>query len=304
MRCINHRGHAMNETNAAVTTERPAEVVIRPLSAVMGAEVIGLDVAQPMSAVTRERIESAFHQYQVLCFRDQMLSTDSLVAFTEVWGVPGEHTMPGQLRDGITQVNIASNADELGRPNGRHPDPTAMRWHTDRSWRPDPVTATLLYGVETPRDGGDTLFCNTAMAYEALPAPMRQRIDPLRVIHSVEWSRRMGRGHEATEYELRIAPPQAHPLARRHPATGRRAIYAGCHAWKIDGMPEDEGRALLDELMSFATQDRFVYRHQWRRHDLLMWDNRCTFHMATPYDTAREVRTMYRTVVAGGPTAD
>lgn len=177
-----------------------------------------------------------------------------------------------------------------------------MRWHTDRSWRRDPVTATLLYGVEVPPEGGDTLFCNAAKAYESLSSDMKKRVDSLRAIHSVEYSRITGGGHLATEYELRIAPPQPHPLARVHPATGKRALYIGCHAWKIEGMPNDEGRKLLDELTEYSTQAEFVYRHKWRKHDLLMWDNRCTLHMATPYDASTHLRTMYRTVVAGGPT--
>lgn len=288
-------------TRAGVDARAP-QPVIRPLSSVMGAEVIGVDVARPLSPELRRLLEEAFHEYKVLCFRDQLLTTDSLVAFTANWGTPGEHTMPGQVRDGITDVNIASNADEHGRPNGKHPDPTAMRWHTDRSWRRDPVTATLLYGVEVPAEGGDTLFANTALAYASLPQPLKDTVTPMTVIHSVEYSRITGGGHRATAYELSIAPPQPHPLARIHPATGQRALYIGCHAWKIDGMPEAEGRQLLDDLLAFATQPEFVYRHKWRRHDLLMWDDRCTLHSATPYDTARELRTMYRTVVAGSPT--
>ncbi len=90
----------------------------------------------------------------------------------------------------------------------------------------------------------------------------------MKVIHSVEYSRRTADGPPATEYELRIGPPTPHPLARKHPLTGRRAIFLGCHAWKIDGMPEEAGRALIDELMAFTTQERFVYRHVWRKHRL------------------------------------
>lgn len=293
----------MNQTSRTLTLKRPRSpsFAIRPLDPVMGAEVLGLDVSRPLPPETKKTLEDAFNEYKLLCFRDQVLTTDSLVAFTRTWGEPGEHTMPGQLREGITEVNIASNADGDGKPNGKHPDPTAMRWHTDRSWRPDPVTATLLYGVEIPGEGGDTLFCNTAKAYEALSDEMKNRIDSMKVIHSVEYSRLTGGGPKATEYELKIAPPQAHPLARIHPATGKRAIYTGCHAWKIEGMSDEDGRDLLDYLTDFATQEDFVYRHKWRRHDLLMWDNRCTFHSATPYDTSKELRTMYRTVVAGSP---
>ena len=293
--------------NHAVEMARPArsaEMVTRPLGPVMGVEVIGLDLSQPLPEGVFDRLQQLLIDCKVVCFREQSLSMDAQVAFTELWGPALEHTMDGQVKTGARRlVQLASNAGPDGKPNGKHPDVTAMRWHTDRSWRSEPAFATLLYGVEVPAVGGDTLFCNTAMAYEALPAEMKRRIDPMQVIHSVEYSRRTADGPPATEYELRIGPPTPHPLARKHPVTGRRAIYLGCHAWKIDGMPEAEGRALIDELMAFATQERFVYRHQWRRHDLVMWDNRCTFHAATPYDTAKELRIMHRTVVQGGPTA-
>jgi len=268
----------------------------------MGAEIIGVDLAQPLSAEQRAQVDAGFNRYMVLCFRDQALTMDELVAFSQTWGPLTEHTMPGQLRDGITAINIATNAGPDGKPNGRHPDLTAMRWHTDRSWRVDPALATILYGVDVPSAGGDTLFVNCALAYDALPDARKRSVDNLNAIHSVEYSRRTGDGPAATEYELRNHPPTPHPLARRHPVTGRRALYIGCHAWKIEGMPEAEGRQLLDELLAFATGAAYVYRHQWKRHDLLMWDNRCTLHAATPYDTARELRTMWRTVVAGGPT--
>ena len=278
-------------------------VEINPLSDVMAAELIGLDLSQPMSSGQREAVDRAFNDYKVLCFRDQDLTLDELVAFSRTWGPLTEHTMPGQLRDGITEVNIATNKGADGKPNGKHPDLTAMRWHTDRSWRRDPAMATILYGVEVPSVGGDTLFVNCTKAYDGLPAEMKARVDPLFAIHSVEYSRRTAPdGPAATEYELRNHPPVAHPLARTHPATGKRSLYIGCHAWKVDGLPEDEGRRLLDELLHFATQAPYVYAHRWRRHDLLMWDNRCTLHAATPYDTSQELRTMYRTVVSGGPT--
>ncbi len=277
-------------------------VAIRRLSPVMGAEIIGMDLSRPLSAAQQSEIDAAFNRHMVLCFRDQNLSMDELVAFSKTFGPLTEHTMPGQLRDGITEINIASNAGPDGRPNGKHPDLTAMRWHTDRSWRRDPALATILYGVDVPSEGGDTLFVNCAAAYDGLPDATRRHLDTLFAIHSVEYSRKTGNGPAATEYELRNHPPVAHPLARVHPATGRRALYIGCHAWKVDGLPEDEGRRMLDELLAHATGDDYVYRHKWRLHDLLMWDNRCTLHAATPYDTAKELRTMYRTVVSGGPT--
>lgn len=294
----------MNETAQIATNGRVAKMVTRPLGPVMGAEVIGVDLSQPLPPGVFKTLEQLLIEYKVLCFRDQSLSLDQQVAFTELWGPPLEHTMDGHVQAGARKlVQIASNVGPDGKPNGKHPDVTAMRWHTDRSWRAEPALATLLYGVEVPAFGGDTLYCNTTKAYEALPDDVKRRVEPMKVIHSVEYSRRTADGPPATEYELRIGPPTPHPLARTHPVTGRRAIYLGCHAWKIDGMSEEKGRKLIDELMAFATQEQFVYRHKWRRHDLTMWDNRCTFHAATPYDTAKEIRIMHRTVVQGSPTA-
>jgi alpha-ketoglutarate-dependent taurine dioxygenase len=211
--------------------------VIRPLSHVIGAEVTGIDVARPLSRDVHRQLEEAFDTFKLLCFRDQMLTTDSLVAFARSWGPVAEQTMSGLPGGETAHVSIASNADENGRPNGRRPDPASMRWHTGRSWRRDLVTATLLYGLEVPSEGGDTLFANTAMAYEALL-----------------------------------------PCSR-----------------------ETGGGSLLDDLIEFATRPEFVYRHKWRPRDLLMWDDRCTLHCDTPYDPARELRTMFRTVVASVP---
>lgn len=279
-----------------------ADIVIRPLSPIMGAEIIGADVSSPVPPETMQRFKDALHQYKVLAFRDQDLSKEQLIAFSKQWGPLGEHIMPGATRAGVPEVNVMSNANAEGKPNGKHPDPTAKRWHTDRSYMPRPALATLLYGLEVPDVGGDTLFANTTMAYDNLPDDVRQRIDGLNAVHWVVHSRRTGGVALATEDEKKKAPPITHPLARIHPATGRKAIYAGCHAWKVENLPEEEGRELLDYLTNFAIQDRFVYAHKWHRHDLVIWDNRCTFHAATDYDPAKELRIMYRTIVEGDAT--
>jgi taurine dioxygenase len=284
------------------TATHRADVIIRPLSPIMGAEIIGADVSKPVPPGLFRRFKDALHQYKVLAFRDQELSKDQLIAFSRQWGPLGEHIMPGATRAGVPEINVLSNANAEGKPNGKHPDPTAKRWHTDRSYMPRPAMASLLYGFEVPSVGGDTLFSNATLAYDNLPDDVRQRIDTLNAIHWVVHSRRDGGVALATEEEKKKAPPIKHPLARKHPATGRKAIYAGCHAWKVDGLPEEEGRELLDYLIAHAVQDRFVYAHKWKRRDLVMWDNRCTFHAATDYDTAKELRIMYRTVVEGEPT--
>ena len=292
----------MNNSAAIRESVKQTSFSTKALSPAMGLEIRGLDISQPLDTGTLDALKRLFLEHHVLCFRDQDLSLEQQVAFTRYWGPTLEHTMADQLQGVLNEVQIASNVGPDGKPNGKNPVETAMRWHTDRSWRPEPALATLLYGVETPRTGGDTLFCNTAKAYEALPVETKAKIDTLRVIHSVEYSRRAAGGPLATDYERQVGPPTAHPLARKHPETGARAVFLGSHAWTIEGMSEAEGRALIDELMEFTTQDAFVYRHKWRRHDFVMWDNRCTLHAATPYDTASEIRITHRTVVQGGPT--
>jgi taurine dioxygenase len=277
-------------------------ITIRPLSSVMAAEVIGADLSRPLSATDLALFEEAFNRYKVLVYRDQNLTKEQLLAFSKRWGPLGEHIMPGAASDDYEEINVMSNKGPDGKPTGKHPDPTAKRWHTDRSYMPRPAKATFLYGLEVPTVGGDTLFANATMAYDALPDDVRNRIDKLNAIHWVEHSRRTGGVALATEYELKKAPPVRHPLARPHPATGRKAIYCGCHAWKVEGLPDDEGRALLDYLIGFAVEERFLYRHKWRTRDLLMWDNRCVFHAATDYDTAKELRVLYRTIVEGDAT--
>ena len=277
-------------------------IAIRSLSHVMGAEIIGADLSHAVSDADLAKYQDALNRYKVLVYRDQDLTKEQFLAFSRRWGPLGEHIMPGAAADDYEEINVMSNKGPDGKPTGKHPDPTAKRWHTDRSYMPRPAMVTLLYGLEVPAVGGDTLFANGTMAYDALAPDVRTRIDKLNAIHSVEHSRRTGGVALATDYELKRAPPVRHPLARPHPATGRKAIYCGCHAWKVEGLPDDEGRALLDYLIGFAIEERFQYRHKWCAHDLLMWDNRCVFHAATDYDTAKELRVMYRTVVEGEPT--
>jgi alpha-ketoglutarate-dependent taurine dioxygenase len=277
-------------------------ISIRPIGSVMGAEVVGADLSRPASDADLAQYREALHRFKVLCFRDQRLTKEQLIAFSRQWGPLGEHIMPGAAADDYQEINEMSNKGPDGKPTGKHPDPSAKRWHTDRSYMPKPAMATFLYGLEVPSVGGDTLFADGAKAYDALPDDVRNRIDRLNAIHNVEHSRRTGGVALATEYEKRRAPPVRHPLARVHPGTGRKSIYCGCHAWKVEGLAEEEGRALLDYLIDFAVQERFQYRHKWRARDLLMWDNRCVFHAATDYDTATELRVLYRTIVEGDAT--
>jgi alpha-ketoglutarate-dependent taurine dioxygenase len=175
----------------------------------------------------------------------------------------------------------------------------SQRWHTDKSFRPEPSLATILHAVTMPPEGGDTCFANMYAAYEALPAAEQNELGSVRVIHSWELSREKA-GEKATPEEIRDAPPMSHPLVRVHRDTGRRCLFMGEHASHFEGHPREIGRARLAALERHATQERFLYRHKWRAGDVLMWDNRCLLHRADQnFDAARFPRVLQRTCLRG-----
>ena len=263
---------------------------IRPLSDVMAAEVVGLDVAKPLDAATKQTVYDAFLKHKVLCFRDQVLSQDQQVAFSEQFGTLERHA--------VSNRNNASNAN--GQPSG---SVKSTMWHSDKSFRPQPCSATILHAVTLPPNGGDTCFADMSAAYDALSDQTKTDLGGVKVVHSWELSRE-NIGKSLTAEEIADAPPMSHPLVRTHPETGRKALFMGMHASHLDGQPVEASRARIIALEEHATQDRFVYRHAWRNGDILMWDNRCLLHRADPnFDAAHYPRIMHRTCLRGTPTA-
>ncbi|MFT5174506.1 MAG: taurine dioxygenase [Gammaproteobacteria bacterium] len=277
----------------------PASLQVRRVGETLGGEVSGVDLSKPITDAERQGIMDALHAHKVIVLRDQHLDKEQMVAVTRRLGPIGENILPGEADGGRNEVAVASNAGADGKPNGQHTDFSSLRWHTDRSFMPRPAAATLFYGVTVPSSGGDTLFADTVAAYEALPAAMKARIDEQWALHWVGYSRdaRNGGLGAVGADVLQQAPPVRHPLVRPHDVTGEKAIYCGCHAWKVEGMDEASGRALLDGLVAHASQDQFVYRHQWRNNDLVIWDNRSTLHAGTAFAGDKELRLMYRTIV-------
>jgi taurine dioxygenase len=268
---------------------------IRPLSPVLAAEIVGLDLRQALDAATRQAVYDAFIRYHVLCFRDQHLTQDEQIAFTIQFGTLERHIIRNRST-GNPLVHIVSNLGADGKPSGKVGSTT---WHTDKSFRPEPSLATILHAVTMPPTGGDTCFANMIAAYAALPAAEQAELAGQRVIHSWELSQQKS-GLTATAAEIADAPPMSHPLVRVLPETGEKALFMGQHASHLDGRPMADGRARLAALEAFATQERFVYRHHWRAGDLLMWDNRCLLHRAdTNFDAAQHPRVLHRTCLRG-----
>lgn len=267
----------------------------KPLSNALGASVDGLDLREPLTATTKQAVYDAFLRYHVLCFRDQHLSEAQQIAFTEQFGTLERHLARNR---GVSNpfVHIVSNLNAEGKPSGVI---ASTAWHSDKSFRPLPSLATILYALVMPPDGGETCFANMVAAYEALPDAEKAELENMRVVHS--WEISIARaGGKATPEEIADAPPIAHPLVRTIPETGRKALFMGERAVFFEGFSEDAGSARLDALTAHAVEERFVYRHKWTLGDLIMWDNRCLLHRAnTNFDAARYPRVLQRTCLRG-----
>jgi len=278
------------------TNASGADYRITPLSEVMGAEVVGIDLSRPLDTVTREAVYKAFLDHQLLVFRDQELDKLHQIAFSEQFGVLERHTLRNKGLDDFPLVHVVSNLNAASKPSGTV---NSTLWHSDKSFRPEPSLATILHAVTLPPNGGDTVFANMYAAYEALPDSEKAALEGVRVIHSWILSRE-NIGRVMSEEEKQDAPSMSHLLVRTHPETGRKCLFMGMHASHLEGMPLEEGRARIEALEAHATQPQFVYRHRWRAGDVLMWDNRCLLHHADPnFDAGRYPRVLHRTCLRG-----
>jgi len=282
----------------SLTLERQT-FTVEPLSPILGAAVVGLDLRQPLTEDTKRAVYDAFIRYHVLCFRDQQLDQDQQIAFSEQFGTLERHMA---MNRGMTNplVHIVTNLGPDGKPSGKV---ASTKWHSDKSFRPQPSLATILHALVMPPDGGETCFANMIAAYEALPESEKAELAGVRVVHSWEISRQRA-GSKATPEEIADAPPMTHPLVRTIPESGRKALFMGEHASYFEGQPEEVGRVRLEKLVAHAVEERFVYRHKWSAGDLLMWDNRCLLHCAnTNFDAARFPRVLQRTCLRGAAPA-
>jgi taurine dioxygenase len=275
-------------------------ISVRPLTAHLGAEISGVKLAEDISDEVFHAIYRAYLRYQVLLFPPQDLPPGRQVEFARRFGEVQIHVMNQYHADGFPELYRLSNLDDQGRPNGRHPDKGTLYWHTDGSWRRVTGQATIIYGEVVPEVGGETHFCDMYGAYERLNPPWKARIANLRAVHNLDFSRTRRHGEDPmSEAQRRETPPVDHPVVRTHPETGRKCLYLGDHAESIVGMPYAEGRALIEELNVLAVHPDLTYEHRWTPKELIVWDNRCVMHRATPYDPATQGRVVRRCTVLG-----
>ncbi len=273
---------------------------INPLSDVAGAEISDLDLSKPLTPNLCSAILTAMDEFHVLCFRNQELSKEAQYNFTLNFGEIEGHV--GELKSGerYPLVHTVTNLDEAtGKPTLKPASDGNYFWHTDKSYHAVPSLLTMLHAIELPPMGGDTLFANMLLAFDALSATEKKELSELRAIHSWEASRQNTGNRPATEEQKRERPPVSHPLIRTQ-NNGKKSLYLGAHISHIENHDYDTGRKRLADLLERATADKFVYRHKWLAGDLTLWDNRVLLHRADRnYEMSLHPRILHRTVVKG-----
>jgi len=275
-----------------------AQLDCRPLREDFGVEIRGINLNE-IAPPEEQAIVEAFQAHGALLLRGQALAAEQFERFVALFGEAEDHTLKQYTLPGHPKIFMLSNRIENGRPVGAHND--GIGWHTDHGFKALPVMCTMLHALQVPPEGSDTLLADLCAAYEALPAERRARLDGLHLLHSYEYlMTTRAHGRSALTDEVRAENPDVvHPLVRTHPANGRRALWVSGGTRGIVEMPGEEGMALIEELLGFVTEDRFVYRHKWQVGDVLVWDNRCTLHTGTLFDDTRYIREMYRMWVKG-----
>ncbi len=271
---------------------------LRELSYALGAEVTGVDIANPLNLTDVKNVRDAFLKHGILLFRGQHISSEQFVTFSRQFG---------ELDDNKTRKTRDATHHEISRlinmpkPDGDFADThyAGSDWHSDSSFKTAPTDISLLHAVEVPDVGGDTQFANMYLAYETLSDGMKALLQSLDGVH-VQEEKLLDHSTPERLRESRRAKTIAHALVKVHPETSRKSLYVGDKVQLFAGMTAEESRPLIDFLCGHARRPQFIYRHQWQKNDVLMWDNRCTNHNALGnYDRRNKVRHMEKIATIG-----
>ncbi len=289
--------------SAVLTPQAPAQTFeVRPFDAPVGAEIVGLDIGKPINDEDFARIHRAHLDHHVVVFRDQQVSPAAHIDFSRRFGPLEIHVLHQFQLPGHPEILIVSNIKEKGEPIGL--GDAGVYWHSDISYKTHPSLGSLLHAQELPAEGGDTLFADQHLAWEALDPALQARILPLKAEHSYlakydELRAKNPWRPKLSQQQIDQVAPAVQPVVRTHPETGRKALFVSEHfTTGIVGLPKAEGDALLAELFAHSVKPEFVYRHRWQPHDLVFWDNRSLMHLAagTPDHLRRK---LFRTTVVG-----
>lgn len=251
----------------------------------------GLNIADDLSEEVATLVKEKLATHGVLVFHDQELTEEQQIRFTRAFGETVGHPVPGigggdaDMESDEEIFYLINDPEKENKVSKRGPGDGTLGWHSDLEYMPEPQVYSVLYGMEIPAKGGDTEWCNLADAYDALDEETKQRVA----------------GYKVVRWFKRTIPQVSHPAVRTHPISGRKCLYVSPGLCKyIEGMDEEEGKAIILQLTEQATQERFCYLHKWRKGDVLMWDNRLTMHRRHGFDV-QERRVVRRSQTAGEP---
>jgi alpha-ketoglutarate-dependent 2,4-dichlorophenoxyacetate dioxygenase len=280
-------------------------VTVKPLHPEFVAQILGVDLRQPVDARTVAAITDAINRYAVLVFPGQMITDEQQMAFSRAFGEL-ETTVRAYRKDFVPRLDLhMADISNLGPDNRILPKADRLwldglgnrLWHSDSSFKRVQARFSLLSARVIPNQGGETQFADMRAAWDALSDRMKARVEGLVCEHSQLFSRGSIGFHDWSEEERARMAPVPQVLVRTHPGSGRRSLFLSSHAGRIRGMPDPEARLLLMDLTEHATQRAFTDTPRWVVGDLVMWDNRCTMHRARPYDET-QVRDLRRTTVS------
>ena len=281
-------------------------MIVKKIHDNIGVSIEDIDLSN-LDVVSFQKIQKLWLEHLVIVFPNQNISDEDHIKFGKRFGDLEVHPSLSHRSSKNPEIYRVSNVDENGDiiPNKETSWQYLKQswlWHTDSSFRKIPSNGSILHGISTTNEGGNTLFANMYKAYEDLDQSLKDKIKNLKVIHdhdyiislSKELSERKNKGH----YDK--LDPVIHPLVRRHPSTKKPSLFLSPHTMvNIKDYDNKKGRDLLDQLIDHATQPHYVYKHSWNNHDIVMWDNRCTMHSVEPFDNNNIKRIMHRVTLVG-----
>jgi taurine dioxygenase len=270
---------------------------VEPIGHALGARVTGIDLTRPLDEHRLLELHKAWVEHLVLVFPNQHLDPEKLIAFSRHFGeLDNYESQPFNRHPGFDEVMLLSNRPVNGKilPGASG----GQNWHTDLSYTVRPAKSTMLYCVEKPRIGGDTMFANMYLAYETLSPKLQAFLDGLEGVHDVSLISAKRAPEIVAEFK-RLNPPVVHPAVRVHPDSGRKALYVNDRVRQFVGMTEAESKPIIRYLCEHSVLPRFVYRHVWSVNDFVIWDNRCLTHLAVGDFDPKEIRHMIRTSIMG-----
>lgn len=272
-------------------------IEVQPVGYALGAKVTGVDLSKTLDPDVVQQIKSAWTKHLVLVFPGQQLDPESLIAFTRHFGdLDNYESQPFNRHPDYDQVMLLSNKPVKGKlPAGAY---NGQNWHTDLSYTIRPAKATMVYCIQKPSVGGDTMFANMYAAYESLSPKMRAFLDDMEAVNDVSLISAR-RDPAILEAFKRLNPPVVHPAVRIHPESGKPALYVNDRVRTFVGMTDAESKPIIKFLCDHSVQPRFVYRHRWEVRDLVLWDNRCLTHLAVGDYDPTDIRHMIRTSTMG-----